>query len=84
MKILTIILSTILVFGLSSCAIKPSPNIQEKIVYKKCEIPDIPPAKLESINKDDPYPEKLRKLIYNYSVLLEENFLLRSAIDICR
>lgn len=84
MKMLFVILISISMLNLSSCAIKQSPHIQEKIIYKKCEIPDIPPAKLESIDKNDPYPEKLRKLIYNYGALLEENFLLREAINICK
>lgn len=84
MKIILIILSIISIFVLSSCAIKQTPYIQEKIIYKKCEIPDIPPAKLENINENDPYIEKLRKLIHNYSELLEENFLLRETINICK
>lgn len=84
MKTLFIIISVTSIFILSSCSIKQSPHVQEKIVYKKCEIPDIPHSKLENINEDDPYTEKLRKLILNYSALLEENFLLREAINICK
>lgn len=84
MKVLLIILTIIFAIGLQSCAIKQSPHIQEKIVFKKCEIPDIPPAELETINENDTYIEKLRKLIHNYSKLLEENFLLREAINICK
>lgn len=84
MKLLLIFIATILVISLQSCAIKQSPHVQEKIVYKKCEIPEIPPAKLQDINESDTYVEKLRKLIYNYSLLLEENFLLREAINICK
>lgn len=60
------------------------PKIVEKPVIVRCEIPEVPPANLEKITEQDPYDERLRKLIKNYGLLKEQNYLLRKATEVCR
>lgn len=63
-----------------SCKCDP---IIEKVPVK-CTIPDVPKSNLEKISGNDSYEEKLRKLIVNYGLLKEENYLLRQAIEVCK
>ncbi|MEM5854038.1 MAG: hypothetical protein QW228_06755 [Candidatus Aenigmatarchaeota archaeon] len=60
------------------------PKIIEKPVVLKCEPPEVPQAELETIKREDPYEERLRKLIKNYGILKEENLLLRKALEVCK
>ncbi len=60
------------------------PQVIEKPIVTKCEVPEVPPAELEKIQEKDTYEERLRKLIKNYGLLKEENTLLRRAIEICK
>lgn len=89
MRLILVFLSAIMITACAST--KPitecppcQPKIIEKPVVLKCEPPEVPQAKLEEIKQEDSYEEKLRKLITNYGILKEENYLLRKALEVCK
>lgn len=89
MRYLLTILLTLSSLMLYSCASMTAntPCVPQTVTVKeyiRCEVPDVPKSELETINPNDTYEEKLRKLISNYGKLKEENILLRKAIDVCR
>jgi|DewCreStandDraft_5_1066085.scaffolds.fasta_scaffold17669_5 hypothetical protein len=77
-----------LLIVVSACISACAPTVKERLVEVpvpvKCEVPNVPPAELEKITKEDSYEERLRKLIHNYGKLKEENILLRKALEVCR
>lgn len=60
------------------------PQIIEKPVVVRCELPEVPQSQLEKITEQDPHDVRLQKLIRNYGLLKEENLLLRKAMEVCR
>ena len=77
-----------LLIVVSACISACAPTVKERLVEVpvpvKCEVPNVPPAELEKITKEDSYEERLRNLIHNYDKLKEENILLRKALEVCR
>ncbi|MEM0333205.1 MAG: hypothetical protein QXX30_01940 [Candidatus Aenigmatarchaeota archaeon] len=89
MKLIAVLLLTIMIAACAST--KPvtecppcQPKVIEKPVVLKCEPPKVLRAELEQIKQEDSYEEKLRKLIKNYGILKEENYLLRKALGVCK
>ncbi|MEM4958901.1 MAG: hypothetical protein QXX12_03385 [Nanopusillaceae archaeon] len=79
-----------LIFLLNSCASSVNSNIKdcnikhgEVPVMVKCKIPHVPKSSLYDLSKYQEPDVKLQKLIENYYMLLKENKMLRSAIDLC-
>jgi len=54
-----------LLIVVSACISACAPTVKERLVEVpvpvKCEVPNVPPAELEKITKEDSYEERLRK-----------------------
>lgn len=80
----------ILTFLLNSCANAVNGNVKdcdvkqiEVPVMIKCKIPHVPQSSLYDLSKYKEPDVKLQKLIENYYIILEENKILRNAINLC-
>lgn len=77
-------------FILNSCANTVNSNVKdcdvkhiEVPVMVKCKIPHVPESSLYDLSKYKEPDIKLQKLIENYYIILKENKMLRSAINLC-